>query len=114
MANRQHFEVYAGENRTLTPIYARDSANAAVSLASKTIDFRVGRSPRNIDSTWPIFTKTGTIVSAPAGTFSVAILPADTQYLHGDYEYQAVTTDGSGNLAVVTAGRFRVRPYIEA
>jgi len=111
--NVQHFEVYAGENRTLTPIYARDSANAVVSLASKTIDFRVGRSPRAIDSTWPIFTKTGTM-SAPAGTFSVAIAPADTQYLQGDYEYQAVTTDGSGNLAVVTVGRFRVRPYIEA
>lgn len=113
MANRQHIDVYAGENRTTT-LEARDASNNVASLSGKTVSVRVGRSPRNLDSAWPIFTKTGTIVNAPAGTFSFSVGPADTTHMRGDYEYQAVTTDGSGNLAVVTAGRFRVRPNIEA
>jgi uncharacterized protein (DUF2345 family) len=111
MANLQHLEVFAGENRTPT-LYARDPSNVAVSLSGKTITWNVGRSPRNRDSSWPIFSKTGTIVSAPAGTFTVAITPDDTQYMAGDYEHMALTTDGSGNVAVVTTGRFRVRPTI--
>lgn len=112
MANRQHIDVYAGENRTVT-LEARDPSNVVTSLSGKTVSFRVGKSPRNLDSAWPIFTKTGSIVSAPAGTFSVAIAPSDTKYMRGDYEHVAVTRDGSGNLQVVTAGRFRVRPSIE-
>lgn len=113
MANRQHIDVYAGENRTTT-LEARDASNNVASLSGKTVSVRVGRSPRNLDSAWPIFTKTGTIVSASAGTFSFALVPDDTEHMRGDYEYVAVTRDGSGNLAVVTAGRFRVRPTIEA
>lgn len=109
--NVQHLEVFAGENRTPT-LYARDQNNAAVSLSGKTITWNVGRSPRNLDSDWPIFTKTGVVVSAPAGTFTVAITPADTQYMRGDYEHMALTTDASGNVAVVTMGRFRVRRTI--
>ncbi|TAJ89732.1 hypothetical protein [Reyranella sp.] len=111
--NRQHLDVFAGENRTPT-LYARDPSNNVASLAGKTVSWRVGRSPRDLDSSWPIFTKTGTVVDAAAGSFTVPITPADTQYLYGDYEHQAVTTDGSGNAQVVVAGIFRVRPRIEA
>ncbi len=111
--NRQHLDVYAGENRTPT-LYARDPSNNVASLSGKTISWRVGRSPRDLDSSWPIFTKSGTIVSAPAGSFTVPITPADTQYLSGDYQHQAVTTDSEGNQQVVVAGTFRVRPRIEA
>jgi hypothetical protein len=113
MANRQHIDVYAGENRTTT-LEARDPSNNVASLSGKTVSVRVGRSPRNLDTSWPIFVKTGTVISASAGTFSFSVTPSDTTYMRGDYEYVAVTTDGSGNLAVVAAGRFRVRPTIEA
>lgn len=111
--NTQHLEVFAGEDRTMT-LYARDADNAPASLTGKTISWRVGRGPRNIETSWPIFTKTGSTISASAGTFSVTVTPSDTQYLSGDYQHQAVTTDGSGNVAVVTVGQLRVRPTIEA
>jgi hypothetical protein len=112
MANREHLEVYAGENRTLT-LHARDSANAPASLTGKTIAWYVGRPPWRPDNTCAIFTKTGTVVSASAGTFTVAVEPADTQYLNGDYEHMAKTTDGSGNVEVVTQGRFRVSTALQ-
>jgi hypothetical protein len=109
--NVQHLDVFAGEDRTPT-LYARDPSNNAVSLASKTIAWYVGRSPWNPDCSNAIFSKAGVVVSAPAGTFTVDIDPADTLYLSGDYEHMGKTTDGSGNVAVVVQGRFRVRSVL--
>lgn len=107
--NVQHREIFASENRTLS-FAARDSANAVASLTSKTVTWRVSER----GSTTPIFSKTGSVVSASAGTFTVAITPSDTDDMVGDYDHQAITTDGSGNIAVVVTGRLRVLPYIEA
>lgn len=107
MANREHIVVTAGEDRTVT-LHARDYANAVKNLTSCTIAWYVGRPPVRPDNTNAIFSKTGATVSASAGTFTVDIEAADTQYLNGDYEHQAWVTDGSGNLTVVTEGRFRV------
>ncbi len=109
--NTQHLEVFAGEDRTPT-LYAREFDNVVSNLTAKTVTWNVGRSPRNLDSSWPLLTKTGTVVSAPAGTFSVAITASDTQYMRGDYEHMATTTDADGNVVVVTQGRFRVRNSI--
>lgn len=108
MSNRQHLDVFAYEDRTPT-LYARDPSNNAVSLTGKTIAWYVGRSPLDPDCSKAIFSKTGTVVSASAGTFTVPIVPADTRYMDGDYEHMAKTTDGSGLVAVVCSGRFRVR-----
>lgn len=114
MSNTQHIQVYSGEDRTVT-LSARDSSNVAVSLTGKTIAWHVGRGPLWPDCSKAIFSKTGTIVSAAAGTFSVAIEPEDTQYMSGDYEHMAVTTvTASGLVAVVCQGRFRVRPILVA
>lgn len=108
--NQQHLEVFAGEDRTLT-LYARDASNVAASLTGKSVEWLAGRSPRYRDSTWPILTKTGTVTDAANGVFTVPILAADTAYMAGDYEHQAETTvTGSGLKAIVTIGRFRVRP----
>lgn len=106
--NVEHFDVYSGENRTLT-LHARDSSNAAVSLTGKTTTVYVGRRPNDPDVESAVFTKTGTTISASAGTFSIAITPSDTSDLGGDYIHQAKTVDSSGNVAVVSTGRFRVR-----
>lgn len=111
MSNIQHLEVYAGEDATKT-LAARDSANAPANLTGKTITWYVGRPPWRPDCSNAIITKTGSVVSAPDGTFAVAITPSDTQYLNGDYEHMAFTTDGSGNVAVVVQGRFRIRPQL--
>ena len=114
MANIQHLDVYAGEDRTPT-LYARDSANVPLSLTGKTVAWYVGRSPWHPDYSNAIFSKTGTTISASAGTFSVPIVPADTQYLNGDYEHMAVATvTASGLKYVVTQGRFRVRSVLVA
>jgi hypothetical protein len=112
MANIEHKNVYAGTNETLT-LHARDSANAPANLTSKTIAWYVGRSPWRPDCSNAIFSKTGSVVSASAGTFTVDVAPADTQYLNGDFEHMAKTTDGSGNVAVVVQGRFRIRPALQ-
>lgn len=111
MANVQHFDVFASENRTLT-LYARDSGNEVVNLSGKTIQWVVGRRPRNIECTDAVITKSGTITDAAAGAFTVPVTPTDTQYLLGDYLHQAETTDGSGLKAVVTVGRFGVHAHI--
>jgi hypothetical protein len=111
--NVQHLDVYAGENRTAT-LYARDSDIAVVSLSGKTVQWVVGRRPRDINCDAAVFTKTGTVTDASGGAFTVAILPADTQYLEGDYRHQAETTDGSGLKAIVTVGRFGVHSRIGA
>lgn len=111
--NVEHVDLYAGENRTLT-LHARDSSNVPVSLASKTITFRVGRRP-----SWPwirdaVFSKTGTATVTASGTYTVPILPADTDCMSGEYVHQTTTEDGSGNIAVVSTGRFKIRKFIEA
>lgn len=107
--NVQHIDLWSGENRTET-LTARDSGNAVASLTSKTVTWRAtGR-----DSDVAMLTKTGSVVSASAGTFTVAITPTDTQDMAGEYRHQAFTTDGSGNIVCVVSGRLRVRPNIEA
>lgn len=111
--NVEHVDLYAGENRTLT-LHARDSANAAVSLTGKTITFRVGRRPAFPWMTSAVFSKTGTATVTASGIYSVPILPADTDGLYGDYVHQTTTEDGSGNIAVVSTGRFKIRKFIEA
>lgn len=111
MANIQPLDVYSGADETKT-LYARDSSNNPASLTSKTVTWYVGRSPWRPDCSNALITKTGSVVSASAGTFTVAILASDTQYMNGDFEHMAHTTDGSGNIAVVCQGRFRIRPVL--
>ena len=103
----QNLQVFGNTDNTLT-LYARNVNNAVQNLTGLTLNWRVGFSPEDPDNTSPLFTKTGTIVSASAGTFTVAIVADDTEFMRGDYTHDAVTTDGSGNQAVVTTGRFRV------
>ena len=111
MHTLEHFQVIAGVNATLTA-HARTEANVPLSLTGYSLDFRVGRSPRRLDSSWPIFDVTGTIVDSPNGAYTVAITPSATQWLQGDYQHQTWATDGSGNVTVVSEGRFRVRDPI--
>jgi len=91
---------------------ARDSDNAVVNLTSKTVQWVVGVRPRNLDCDAVVISKAGTVTDAAGGAFTVAIIPTDTQYLRGDYQHQAQTTDGSGLKAIVTVGRFGVHPRI--
>lgn len=107
MANLQHLEITAGENRTAT-LYARDSLNIPATLTGKTVAWYIGHSPWHPDCSTALVTKTGTVTDAAAGIFTVTLSSTDTLYRSGDYMHLAQTTDGSGNLAVVCTGRFRV------
>ena len=112
MANVQHLEVYAGEDRTLT-IYGRDASNAAVDLTGKTITVYIGRKPNDPTTRQAVLTKTGTAVVAADGSFTISIANSDTQNLtSGDWQYIAETTTGAGAVEVVARGRFRILPTI--
>lgn len=108
MSNLEHFDISAGENVTLT-LHARDRNNAAVSLSGKTIAVDVGRPPNAPTQSAASFTKTGTATVTASGHFTISITPSDTDGRSGIYEHEAKTTDGSGNVAVVSRGRLRIR-----
>ena len=63
---------------------------------------------------WPVFDVTGTIVDSANGVYTVALTPSATQFMQGDYQHQTWATDGSGNVSVVSEGRFRVRDPISS
>lgn len=109
MSNVQNFDITAGETRTLT-MYARDADNAVQSLSGLTVQWRVGAPPWDPSSDSPTLTKTGSIVSAAAGSFTVSLTYDDTYLLEGDFLHQAVTSSG---LVVVT-GRLHVRQGIRS
>ena len=109
MPNVQNFDIVAGETRTLT-MYARDADNAVQSLSGLTVSWRVGNAPWNPQSPSPVFSKTTTVISASAGSFSVALTYDDTYLLEGDFAHQAVTSSG----LVVVSGRLHIRPGIRS
>ena len=109
MANVQNFDIVAGESRTLT-MYARDSDNAVQSLSGLTVQWRVGKAPWDPMSDVPVLTKTATIISAPAGSFSISLIYDDSYDIQGDFLHQAVTSSG----LVVVSGRLHVRTGIRS
>lgn len=111
MANVQNLDIYAGTNQTLT-IAGRDASNVVATLTGKSVSVYVGVPPNDPTNRTAVITKAATVVSTVSGTFSVAMTPSDTQGMQGDYRYQALTLDGSGNVAVVANGRFRIRPIL--
>jgi hypothetical protein len=112
MPNIVAFDVYQGEDRTLS-MEARSNLNAPLSLTGATLSWRVGRNPFRLADSWPIFTKSGTVTNSASGQFSVSVSATDTQYMSGDYAHQAWVTI-SGQTYLVAAGRFRVREYIQS
>jgi hypothetical protein len=109
MPNVQNFDIVAGETRTLT-MYARDPDNAVQSLSGLTVQWRVGRAPWDPMSDAPVITKTGSIVSASAGSFTVSLIYDDTYNISGDFQHLAVTSSG----LVVVSGKLHVRPGLRS
>lgn len=107
--NVQNLDMMAGETRTFT-LYARDPNNAVQSLSGLTVSWRVGRAPWDPNRDTPVFSVTGTTVSASAGSFTVALTNADTINLAGDFLHQAVTS----NNVVVVSGRLHIRPALRS
>jgi hypothetical protein len=107
--NVQNFNITAGEVCTLT-MYARDRDNAVQSLSGVSVQWRLGKAPWDPMSDVPVLTKTTTIVSAAAGSFTVSLTYDDSYNIAGDFQHQAVTSTG----LVVVSGKLHVRPGIRS
>lgn len=105
--NVSHVEIVQGEDRTIT-FTAKDSVQAVKDLTGATINWRVARNLGESN----VLEKTGSIVSAASGTFSVALTDEDTDDLWGDYIHQGKVTI-SGVTTAVVQGRFRVTEAID-
>ena len=105
--NIQHVDMVAGEDRTIT-FTGKDSAQEVVNLTGGTITWKMAR---NLKDTYEV-TKTGTIITAASGTFSVALTDTDTDDLSGDYQHLATVTI-SGTTTALVGGRIRIRDRIE-
>lgn len=102
----QNFAMNAGEDRTLT-MTARDNGGAIIDLTGATIQWDVARSAAG----GTLLTKTGSIVSASAGTFSVSLTSGETDSFTGDYWYQAKVTI-SGAVSIGAQGKIRFENLI--
>ena len=88
MSNLQNFTLTAGEDVTLT-MTARSATGAILDLTGATISWRMVY----VRSLQIVLTKTGSVVSASAGTFSVLLTDDDTDGLmDGHYTYDAFVT----------------------
>lgn len=110
MANIAHIDVYAGEDRTID-LVGRDEFNMPFDLTDRSIAWYVGRSPFRPDDSGALISKSGTVIDASLGAFTVPVASYDTTDLNGDFEHMAIASD-STTRAVICQGRFRIRPTI--
>lgn len=108
MPSSKHFEIYGGEDRTLS-LVARDAAGDVLGLTSATLAFRMAPSPGRGSTV----SATGSIVSAPAGTFTVALTDSQTNVEAGDYTYHVLATI-SGTDTLCARGTIRVKALNQA
>ncbi len=111
MGNTINLTLKGGTDKTFT-LYARDDSNAPFNLSGVvSISVRVGRPPAHKTSGWPVLTVTGTTVSAALGTFTAPFTASSTQYLDGDYYYEAWVEMPAG-MSVGVEGRFRILEHM--
>ena len=108
MPANKHFEIYAGEDRTLS-LVARDAANDILSLSGATLAFRLSKTAGESATV----SATGSIVSASAGTFTVALTDSQTDIAAGDYVYHVRATI-SGTDTLCSRGTIRVQALNQA
>jgi hypothetical protein len=111
VANKENFEVWSGEDRTLT-LHARDSNNAVVNLTGYTVKWLVGIPPNRPYLQWSVISKTGTVTDPTNGIFTVSLLASDTQDITGNYLHEALASINN-TTAVVSTGRLKIRRTIQ-
>lgn len=87
MPSHKRFLMYAGQDKTLS-LVARDDDGAILNLTGATLAFRLARNPGDT----ALVSKTGSTVSAAAGTFTAALTDADTDDLEGDYYFNVLAS----------------------
>ena len=108
MPANKHFEIYAGEDRTLS-LVARDANGDVLSLSGATLTFRMSKN-RGEGAT---VSASGSIVSASAGTFTVALTDSQTDVDAGDYTYHVLATV-STTVTICSRGTIRVKALNQA
>ena len=108
MSATKHFEIYAGEDRTLS-LVARDAANDILNLTGATLAFRMSKTAGE----GATVSASGSIVSASAGTFTVALTDSNTDIAAGDYTYHVLATI-SGTDTLCSRGTIRVKALNQA
>jgi len=95
----QNVEMYSGDSKTLNV-----TVTLTGTLVGSTIKWSAG-----MDYV-PAVTKTTTagISITGATTFTVALLPEDTENLEGTYLHEAQVTDLSGNVSTVMTGKLKI------
>lgn len=102
MPSHKRYVIYAGTDRTLS-LVARDADGAILNLTGATLAFRMARNPGDT----ALVSVSGSIVSAAAGTFTVALTDSQTDDLEGDYYYSVLATI-SGTDTMCAEGVIRV------
>jgi hypothetical protein len=94
-------ECFRGEGLLIT-----DRAVSATSITGWTISFNL---KRNWSDAAALVTVAAAITDATNGTFTVTLTSTHTNRDAGDYVYDIRRTD-SGGEAVLTSGKFRIKP----
>jgi hypothetical protein len=106
MATVLNTSMYAGDSLSLSGT-ALDSAGAVIDLTGATIASKFSDGTRSV-----IDGSIGsgiTVVSAAAGTFTLAFAPADTDdFEPNTYRYSVTVTSSGGTVTTVLVGRIRV------
>ena len=94
-----------GDTARLT-VTVRDAAGAVVDLTGATaIAWQMARSAFAASPTLSKSLGSGvTVTDAMNGVFQVALAPADSADLLGDFHHEAEVTDGAGDIATVFCG----------
>ena len=108
MPTTKHFEIYAGEDRTLS-LVARDANVDILNLTGATLAFRMTKTPGDSATV----SASGSITSASVGTFTVALTDSQTDVDAGDYTYHVLATI-SGTDTLCSLGKIRVKALNQA
>lgn len=103
MPASKHFEIHAGEDRTLS-LVARDANGDILSLTGATLAFRMSKNAGD----GATVSASGSIVSASGGTYTVALTDSQTDVDSGDYTYHVIATI-SGTSTLCSRGVIRVK-----
>lgn len=106
MQNLQNYLLTAGEDRTLN-FTAKDHTGAVLNLTGAVLKCRIARNLADA----AVLEKTGAIISASSGTWSVSLSNADTATLSGEYFLQGFATIASA-VTVCNEGLLRVETLI--
>ena len=102
MPTHKRFVIHAGTDRTLS-LVARDEDGDILNLTGATLAFRLARNAG--DSA--LVSASGSITTAAAGTFTVALTDSQTDDLEGDYYFTVLATI-SGTDTMCAEGVIRV------